>query len=105
MSLKPSDNMIIPADTVRVARAIYPRGDNLCIKMRDELGPIFDDEQYRELFGQRGKPAESPGRLSLVTLFQSRFHLGYASGPLSWLSQSPFSAFDDGCLHQLASHN
>ena len=38
--------------------------------MRDKLGPIFDDEQYRELFGQRGKPAESPERLSLVTLFK-----------------------------------
>ena len=70
MSLKPSDNMMIPADTVRVARAICPRGDSLWIKMRDELGPIFDDEQYRELFGQRGKPAESPGRLALVTLLQ-----------------------------------
>jgi hypothetical protein len=37
MSLNPSDNMVIPADTVRVARGIYPRGDNLWIKMRDEL--------------------------------------------------------------------
>ena len=70
MSLKSSDDIKIPADTFRVARAIYPRGDNLWIKMRDELGPIFDDEQYRELFGRRGKPAESPGRLAVVTLLQ-----------------------------------
>ena len=70
MSLKPSDNMMIPADTVRVARAIYPKGDNLWSKMRDELRPIFNDEQFSELFGQRWKPAESPGRLALVTLLQ-----------------------------------
>ena len=61
---------MIPADTVQVARGIYPKGDNLSIKMRDELGSIFNDEQYRELLGQRGKPAESPGRLALVTLLQ-----------------------------------
>lgn len=70
MSLKPSDNMMIPADTIQVARGIYPKGDNLWIKMRDELGSIFNDEQYRELFGQRRKPAESPRRLALVTLLQ-----------------------------------
>lgn len=70
MSLKPSDDMTIPADTARVARTIFPKGDNLCIKMRDELGLIFNDEQYRELFGRRGKPGESPGRLALVTLLQ-----------------------------------
>lgn len=45
MSLKPSNNMMIPADTFQVARSIFPKGDNLWIKMRDELGSIFDDEQ------------------------------------------------------------
>jgi transposase len=70
MSLESSDNMMMPADTVRIARGIYPKGDKLWIKMRDEPGSIFNDEQYRELFGRRGKPAESPGRLALVTLLQ-----------------------------------
>lgn len=62
--------MAIPANTARVARAIFPEGDTLCLKMRDELGPIFTDEQYVDLFGQRGKPAESTERLVLVTLLQ-----------------------------------
>ena len=70
MSLKPLDGMAIPADTVCVARAIFPNGDNISLRMRDELGSIFKDEQFQELFGRRGKPAESPGRLALVTLLQ-----------------------------------
>jgi transposase len=51
MSLKPTDNITIPADTARVARAIFPKGDNLCLKMRDDLGPIFADAQYGLLSG------------------------------------------------------
>jgi hypothetical protein len=56
MSLKPSDDMTIPADTARVARTIFPKGDNLCIKMRDELGLIFNDNPYHKLFYRLSLP-------------------------------------------------
>lgn len=38
MSLKPAAFNNIPADTLRVARAAFPKG-NIYLKVRDELGP------------------------------------------------------------------
>lgn len=38
--------------------------------MRDELGELYSDEQFAELFPVRGQPAASPGRLALVTVMQ-----------------------------------
>jgi hypothetical protein len=55
MSLKPSLIESVPADTVHVARAAFPKG-NLYISMRDELGVLFRDSDFAELFPQRGQP-------------------------------------------------
>lgn len=38
--------------------------------LRDGLGPIFEDEAFAELYPSLGQPAESPGRLTLVTVLQ-----------------------------------
>jgi transposase len=59
----------IPAETVRVARAAFPKG-SLAIRVRDELGVLFRDEEFADLFPVRGKPAWSPGRLALVLVLQ-----------------------------------
>lgn len=40
------------------------------MKMRDELGVFFSDEQFASLFSERGQPALSPWRLALVTIMQ-----------------------------------
>jgi transposase len=40
------------------------------MRMRDELGAIYDDEVFAHLFPTRGQPAEAPWRLALVTLLQ-----------------------------------
>lgn len=56
-------------ETVRVARAAFPKG-SLAIRVRDELGVLFTDEQFAGLFAVRGKPAWSPGRLALVLVLQ-----------------------------------
>ena len=66
MSLKPIDLTPVPSET---ARAAFPKG-NLYLKVRDELGTIFQDETFTAFFSLRGCPAESPARLALVTLFQ-----------------------------------
>ncbi len=42
----------------------------MAIRMRDELGPIFDDARFAHLFASRGRPAETPWRLALVTVLQ-----------------------------------
>lgn len=40
------------------------------MRMRDELGAIYEDEAFSHLFPSRGKPGEAPWRLALVTIFQ-----------------------------------
>ncbi|WP_098012182.1 IS1182 family transposase [Streptomyces sp. sk226] len=69
MSLQPKGSGEIPAETVRVARAAFPKG-SLAIRVRDELGSLFVDEEFADLFPVRGKPAWSPGRLALVLVLQ-----------------------------------
>ncbi|GAA2798044.1 hypothetical protein GCM10010505_26370 [Kitasatospora aburaviensis] len=59
----------VPAETVRVARAAFPKG-SLAIRIRDELGVLFSDGRFADLFPARGKPAWSPGRLALVLVLQ-----------------------------------
>ncbi|MFB7534599.1 IS1182 family transposase [Streptomyces sp. NPDC056178] len=69
MSMRPSGSGEIPEETVRVARAAFPKG-SLAIRVRDELGVLFSDEEFADLFPSRGKPAWSPGRLALVLVLQ-----------------------------------
>src|SRR5215469_16173223 len=69
MSLKPQEIGPIPEETARVARAAYPKG-NVFMRMRDELGPIYQDEAFAHLFSHTGQPAEAPWRLALVTVMQ-----------------------------------
>jgi transposase len=69
MSLRPQAVEPVPVLTAKVARAAFPKG-NLYLKMRDELGTLFTDEDFTALYPTRGKPALSPWRLALVTVFQ-----------------------------------
>jgi transposase len=38
--------------------------------MRDELGVLFEDSDFAELFPRRGQPAFAPWRLALITVMQ-----------------------------------
>jgi transposase len=70
MSLKPQDLSAIPEETARVARTVFPKG-NPYLTLRDELGVIYEDKAFASLFAKtRGRPAESPGRLTVVTALQ-----------------------------------
>ena len=69
MSLKPSLIKAVPVETIRVARAAFPKG-NLYLSMRDELGVLFEDADFAELFPRRGQPAFTPWRLALITVMQ-----------------------------------
>ncbi len=69
MSLRPADEWNIPEETVRVARKSF-RKPNLWIRLRDELGVLYPDSAFAALFSHRGQPAESPGRLALLTVVQ-----------------------------------
>lgn len=69
MTMYPQEIGPIPAETMRVARAAYPKG-SLAMRLRDELGAIYRDEHFVELFASRGQPAEAPWRLALVLVLQ-----------------------------------
>jgi transposase len=69
MSLHPQVLCPIPEETARVARAAYPKG-TLYMRIRDELGTIYEDEAFAHLFPRCGQPAEAPWRLLLVCLMQ-----------------------------------
>ena len=69
MSMHPQPIPTIPEETAHVARAILPEG-NVYMQMRDELGTLYTDEDFRDLFPSRGQPAEAPWRLALVTIMQ-----------------------------------
>ena len=69
MSLRPQSAPAVPEQTALVARAAFPKG-NRYTRMRDELGPVFDDGDFADLFPRRGQPAFAPWRLALVTVMQ-----------------------------------
>jgi transposase len=69
MSLHPQPFTAVPSDTARVCRAAFPKG-NVYMRLHDEIGVIYQDEDFASLFSTRGKPAEAPWRLALVTLMQ-----------------------------------
>src|SRR4051794_29371725 len=71
VSLKPSPIQPVPEETARVARAASRKGNPL-LKLRDELGPIFADADFADLFPERGRPGLAPWRLALATLLQFR---------------------------------
>lgn len=69
MSLQPQAIPPVPEETARVAHAILPKG-NTYIPMRDEFGTFFRDEDFLDLFSEKGQPAESAWRLALVMVMQ-----------------------------------
>lgn len=69
MSLSPSIIEPVPTQTVQVARAAFPKG-NLYLSMRNELGTLFEDSDFTELFSRLGYPAVTPWRLALITIMQ-----------------------------------
>lgn len=69
MSLKPDPIGSIPEETARIAKAVFRKG-NTYLKLRDELGVLYADEDFAALFPKRGQPALAPWRLALVTVMQ-----------------------------------
>lgn len=74
MSLPRPEDLSVPEETIRAARAAFPEG-NRYLALRDALGPIYADEDFADLYPHRGQPALAPWRLALVTVFQFMEHL------------------------------
>jgi len=67
--LRPEQSAEIPEMTRLVAKAVFPNG-NIFLTLRDELGVIFQDEEFAELYSNTGQPAESPAMLAMATIMQ-----------------------------------
>ncbi len=64
MSMRPRVLADVPEQTAAVAAAAF-RKPTLAMRVRDELGEVFADGAFIDAFGIRGKPAISPGQLTL----------------------------------------
>jgi transposase len=69
MSYQAEDIGDIPEETRRVAKAICPKG-NVYMRMRDELGVLFEQAEFRKLYARVGQPGLSAWRLTLITIMQ-----------------------------------
>lgn len=69
MCLHPEEIPPVPDETARVAVAAFPKG-NLYMRLRDELGVFYQDENFAFLYPQRGQSAQAPWRLAMVLVMQ-----------------------------------
>jgi transposase len=69
MTVKPAPIPLIPEETKRVAEAAFPKG-NVYMQMRDEIGSLYQDDLFVDLYSAEGQPGWSPWRLALVTIMQ-----------------------------------
>ncbi len=70
MSLHTHPLESIPELTSQIAHTSFPKG-TLAMHLRDALGSIYQDADFADLFPKRGRAAEAPWRLALVTVFQA----------------------------------
>lgn len=61
MSLKPQERNPITEETIRVARAVFPKGEAI-MPLREHVGSMDTDEPFRVLVPPDWPPAFSPGR-------------------------------------------
>ena len=74
MSLHPQSIQPVPAETVRIAKAAFPKG-NPYLTLRDEFGSVFTDDDFAELFALVGQPALPAWQIALVTVLQFKENL------------------------------
>ena len=96
MSLQIHVSYQVPETTARIARAIFPHG-NLVMRMYDELGMLFQDHEFADLYPTVGQPAAAPFRLAFVTTAFIRQFLGRV-GP----SELPYRYFSGGLLDSIS---
>jgi transposase len=59
----------VPVETARVAHAAFPDG-TVYLRLRDELGTLFDDALFSAVYAIEGQPALHPWQLALVSVMQ-----------------------------------
>src|SRR5258708_19447619 len=69
MSLPAPEPTDMPEENIGLGRKISPKG-TVYMQIRDQLGVIYENQVFADLFSTRGQPAEAPWRLMLVCIFQ-----------------------------------
>jgi len=106
--LRPEPNNNIPEETIRVARAAFPKG-NVYMQMRDELGMLYEDEAFKNVFSRMGQPAIAPWRLAWVTVMQfaegltDRQAADAVRGRIDWKYALGLALVDAGFDHSVLS--
>lgn len=79
-SLEPRAAQGAPELTAGVVGAAFPKG-TLAVRIREVLGPLFEDGEFAGALSARGRPAVSPGALALVSVL--RYAEGLTGRPLT----------------------
>ncbi len=101
MCLHPELIPPVPKTTARVARAAFPKG-NRYMRLRDELGLFYQDEDFAELYPDRGQTALAPWRLSMILIMQFLENLSdrqtadSVRGRIDWKYALSLELEDDG---------
>jgi transposase len=70
MTLRPQSLLPVPEATAAALYVAFPRG-NLSVELRAELGTLYDDQLFADLYPPSGRPVEvAPWRLALVVVMQ-----------------------------------
>jgi len=108
MSMKSHGLEPIPEETRRLVERLSPKG-TMVTQLRDALGPIYSDEHFAHLFPTRGRPAEAPWRLALVTVLQAiegltdRQAAEYVRTRIDWLYALALPLSDPGFDYSILS--
>lgn len=101
MCLHPELIPPVPEATARVARAAFPKG-NRYMRLRDELGVFYKDEDFAELYPERGQSAIAPWRLTMILIMQFLENLSdrqaadAVRGRIDWKYTLSLELEDDG---------
>lgn len=69
MTLSKRDGKQIPEMTAALVRRTFPKG-NKYMTLRDELGELYTDDEFADLFSWKGEIAQAPGLLAMVCVMQ-----------------------------------
>lgn len=70
MSLHPQPFPGLPQDTAELARTVFRRG-NMYLVLEAQIGPLFADADFANLYAIEGAPGFSPAQLALILIFQT----------------------------------
>ena len=101
MCLHPELIPRVPEITAKVAASAFPKG-NKYMRLRDELGVFYQDEEFADLYPDRGQSAIAPWRLVMILIMQFLENLSdrqtadAVRGRIDWKYALSLELEDDG---------